>query len=278
MGLYSWDQLGDDYNFAQLAQNFQTIDYHDHSAGRGTQISAGGLAPGSVLSGNVAANQIGFQHLTLAAAQNLGVNISGNISQGYLSIPTSQTLTAPASYTLAATPDQISNIVITTGGLIFFAYQATWSASVATNGRAAIFLGSNQVQIASNSQAAPVVQEASSPNATNLRPLVSSQTGLVSDTSTGAAYTGNVATGQVLGDLVGAGVTIIFAPAGTYNISVQFKAASGNVTVVNRQMWVLDEELQLMAHTSPNILLEIWDLADDDFDYTVMASNLGADR
>ena len=31
---------------------------------------------------------------------------------------------------------------------------------------------------------------------------------------------------------------MVFAAAGTYDISVQFKASSGSVTVKNRKLWV----------------------------------------
>lgn len=46
LGLRLWDQLLDDYNNQQLADNFAKIDVHDHSPGRGVQISAAGLAAG----------------------------------------------------------------------------------------------------------------------------------------------------------------------------------------------------------------------------------------
>lgn len=107
--------------------------------------------------------------------------------------------------------------------------------------------------------AAPVVQECkpgntSSPMGGTDRPLVSFRGGLSSPLfSVGTAYTGDVATGQVLGaladsakpagdqfgDAAGAGGTcLIFAAAGVYTVSVQFKPASGSVTAKNRKLWV----------------------------------------
>lgn len=53
MGLTKWDDLNDYFSHLQLAANFQTIDDHDHSSGRGKQIPAGGLAPLSVASSNL---------------------------------------------------------------------------------------------------------------------------------------------------------------------------------------------------------------------------------
>ena len=241
MGLYTWDQLGDSYNYAQLAQNFQTLDFHDHSAGRGTQIPAGGLAPGAVLSSNIAANQIGFQHFAQTAIQNLGLNQPGSNGQGYLSIPTSQSVTS-TTYTTLTTPDLIS-VTIGTGGLIYVAYMATWSSSVANAGNAAIFLGANQVQgIASGTATAPAVQAATSAAAGISAPLATGTAGLYGGAQT-ANYTGNVTTGQIvssnLASTVGAsGFTTIFAAPGTYNVSIQFKSSSGSVTALNRQLWV----------------------------------------
>lgn len=240
MGLYSWDQLGDNYNYAQLAQNMQTMDYHDHSAGRGVQIPAGGLAPGAVLSSNIAANQVGAQHLSQSIAQNLGMNISGAVGQGYVSIPTSQSTTS-TTYTYLATPDSVSNVVISTGGLIFVAYQAMWNSSVATasNVSAAVFLNTNQLQaIQSTTTTTPTVQAATNGAASTVaEPLASTFAGLIAGAQT-SAYTGNVTTGQVLGTNATGGIITIFAAAGTYTVGVEFKAASGSVTVSNRQLWV----------------------------------------
>ena len=48
MGLNDWNSLPDPYNYKQLDENWQIIDFHDHTPGRGVQIPMGGLAPGSV--------------------------------------------------------------------------------------------------------------------------------------------------------------------------------------------------------------------------------------
>lgn len=48
MGLRVWDQLGDQYDHAQLADNLVKIDYHDHTPGRGVRIPTDGIADGAV--------------------------------------------------------------------------------------------------------------------------------------------------------------------------------------------------------------------------------------
>src|SRR5689334_701297 len=68
-------------------------------------------------------------------------------SRGATNIATSQS-TSSTTYTTLGTPDQVQNIVMPTNGLIRVRYQATWQESVAGAARAAIFIGSNQAQIA----------------------------------------------------------------------------------------------------------------------------------
>lgn len=58
MGLVTWDLLEDFFNHAQLKANFDTIDGHNHTTGRGVQIPAGGLAPNSVTTSTLAPGAI----------------------------------------------------------------------------------------------------------------------------------------------------------------------------------------------------------------------------
>lgn len=48
MGLWMWDQSGDPYNHEQLASNFARLDTHDHTNGRGVQLTTQSIAPGSI--------------------------------------------------------------------------------------------------------------------------------------------------------------------------------------------------------------------------------------
>lgn len=56
MGLVKWDQISDSFSHQQLASNFDAIDAHDHTPGKGKPIPAGGLAPLSVTSSNLQDN------------------------------------------------------------------------------------------------------------------------------------------------------------------------------------------------------------------------------
>lgn len=143
------------------------------------------------------------------------------------------------SYGKLGTADEVANVVLPTNGLILVGYQAMIKASAAA-GKAAIFVGTNQLKIANTgANAAPEVQNAATAEFGKWWPLSSSSKGLV--TTKGTEYTGDVTTGQILGTGGSEGATgfcTIFAAAGTYAVSVQFSSSSGNVKVKNRKLWV----------------------------------------
>jgi hypothetical protein len=146
------------------------------------------------------------------------------------------------AYATLTTADEIQGVVLPENGLIVIGYQATWKSSVGNGGRAAIFIGPNQLKRASGESADPAAQLAVGAAAGVFTPLFSHGGGL-QNTGVSTAYNGDVATGQVLGGLLSGGTVMagpcfVFAAAGTYNISVQFKAESGSVTAKNRKLWV----------------------------------------
>lgn len=183
-------------------------------------------------------------NVTAPLAQSAGVNQVGQTVKGAVNIAASQS-TSSTTYTTLATPDQVTGIVLPSNGLIAIWYQATWQESVSTAARAAFFISSNQLKAnTTGNPTAPTVQETSigGTSATNT-PLYSFGAGLASGTG-GAAYTGDVTTGQIVGaysNVTGvepAGPCYVFAAPGTYTISVNFKASSGSVTASNRKLWV----------------------------------------
>lgn len=48
MSLVKWDNIADYFSHAQLAANFEAIDGHDHTSGKGTPIGVGGIGSGAV--------------------------------------------------------------------------------------------------------------------------------------------------------------------------------------------------------------------------------------
>lgn len=188
--------------------------------------------------------------------------VSGKLS-GAVNIAASESRTNTA-YGTMPTPDQVAGIVLPANGLIRVWYRATWQESVAGAARAAIFVGANQLSINAVPEAAAT--GASSTTATP-QALSTFPGGLVArNPQGGPSYPGDAATGQVIavfGGVGGAagtptveyngvveplastsawpafgGSSDIEAAAGTYTISVQFKASSGSVTVSNRKLLV----------------------------------------
>jgi hypothetical protein len=146
-----------------------------------------------------------------------------------VSIATEQTRES-TSYGTLTTPDEIKEVVLPENGLIAIGYMAKWQSSVSANGNAAIFIGANQVK---NTTIA-VVQEVNT-SGTELQVLATSSFGLA-QTGGSTAFT---TTGQILSPgAANGGFCYVFAAAGTYNVSIQFKAPSGKVTAKERKLWV----------------------------------------
>lgn len=203
--------------------------------------------------------------LTTATLQTLGMNTGAQVGRGKSIIATSESRTNVAYGTLT-TPDQVAGIVLPTDGLIHIMYKATWQESVNSAGRAAIFIGATQLKVPAVGGAgasASALQESFINNGSAAidSVLSSSPMGLVCLVgANGQAYGGDVTTGQATGTVLavnGALRTIVgsdqialvtsyftgnvcsvFAAAGTYTISVQYKSTSGSVTAKDRKLWV----------------------------------------
>lgn len=201
--------------------------------------------------------EIANANIATAAAIDLS-KINGGLSFfKAVNIATEQSRTNTAYGTLT-TPDQITDVVVPTDGLIVVGYQALWKESVDAAAKAAIFIGSNQLKIAypqtNQTQAAHLEWAA----ADKYGLLTTSPSGLVGVHGISlSAYPAPETTGQLLGAsgdpaviiayseigtartsvTVGSGRAEIFAAASTYTISVQFKASSGSVTAKERKMW-----------------------------------------
>jgi hypothetical protein len=128
-----------------------------------------------------------------------------------------------------ATPDEVASVVLPANGLIVVGYRAKWESSVASAGRAAIFLSA--VQLKSSTEA--VAQEAQT-SETVVKTLTTLPIGLTSAAGTAAFPT----TGAPIANDATGGLTYIYAAAGTYSVSIQFKATSGKVAVKERVLQV----------------------------------------
>lgn len=193
-----------------------------------------------------AINDLDEANLASALAAVLGVSQSGLVRRGKSIIATAESRSNTA-YDVLATPDRVSGLVLPTDGLILMAYHATWENSNANAGRAAIFLGGTQTKMHSTNGSVEIA-ETSGPTATARKSVLYS-TGSGLDSASGALnYDGPVTTGEIIGSgqaFAGtgpsgmSGFTAIFAAAGTYDLSIRFKATAGSVTVSNRKLWAM---------------------------------------
>src|SRR5687767_5517034 len=53
MGLRSWNTVQDLYDHAQLADNWNKVDQHDHSTGKGVQIPTAGIADNAITAAKI---------------------------------------------------------------------------------------------------------------------------------------------------------------------------------------------------------------------------------
>jgi hypothetical protein len=191
------------------------------------------------LDASTVAEKLGLSQTAAAAG-------GAKVRRGKSIIPGAENINS-AAYTFAPTPDRVQGIVLPTDGLIVVAFKALWNhAAYGTQGRAAIFIGANQLKVAASPGfgGAPVVQEAEITD--NADPgewqgLVTASVGLRGE-SGNQSLTSDVTTGQVVA--IGGpfashgGVTHIFAAAGTYDVGIKFKNAAGSLNVTERKLWV----------------------------------------
>jgi hypothetical protein len=241
MGLTSWDTVEDNYDYQQLANNWQIVDFHDHSPGRGVPIPPGGIGSGAVLSQNIAAGVVGLQHLNSALVGDLGLGGGG---RGYVSASAAAQVTSSSLTVL----DQVDNLSIQSNTLLSVDYQALWmSTASTTTGTAQIMLSSNGgtswygVPLATASGAPAAGSAQATTVATYYSPLSTSRDGLVTLASTTANST-EANTGQLVGfagATGGGSARIFFNTAGTYSVGIGFSSsATAGIYVSNRHLWV----------------------------------------
>jgi hypothetical protein len=160
------------------------------------------------------------------------------VGGGVSSIDASGSRTNVAYGALSNGPDQVTGLVLPTDGQLEIWVRALFQSSVAAAGKAALFIGANQLKIEASNATAPAVQEVQTGSLVNTDGLLHTYgQGLGSNNNTGGNQT-LVTTGQVIGGSAGGGPVIVEAAAGTYTVSLQFLATSGSVTAQKRRLWV----------------------------------------
>jgi hypothetical protein len=145
-------------------------------------------------------------------------------------IATEESRTNTAFGTLT-TADEIKSVVLPENGLICVSYRAFVKSSVASAGTIALFVGSNQCKNAIGGESTSKSTSGTETSLFIFKPAENEAGEPWLRTS--GAFT-DATTGQIASDAF----VPIFAAAGTYNISVQYKASSGSVTAKARKLWV----------------------------------------
>lgn len=181
-------------------------------------------------------------------ASPLGINTDGVIRRGKSIIATEESRSNTA-YGLLTTPDRVQNVALPTDGFICIVYRAEWKDSSASGAcGAAIFLGSNQLKMRYGSAFTPTIQVQEAQHAVPSNFFTWLSTSAIGLTSYSAPVSLNAPADPGTGLLIGqqnsgltgqGGCMFVEAAAGTYDVSVQFRAgAAGSVTVKNRKLWV----------------------------------------
>lgn len=208
----------------------------------------------------------GITAAQLATAVQAAAGLNGaSTRRGKCIIATEESRTNTAYGTLT-TPDTVASVVMPTDGLLLVSYDALWKCSVAGAGRAALFIGANQMSARRNANGDQGAQAARIVTENVYSALSSGAIGLLSGSTTagmsappttgralGFAYSGSDGlTYEINGVPLDAsssnaaewnlgftgGVCLVEAAAGSYDISVQFKSSSGSVTAKERRLRV----------------------------------------
>ena len=125
MGLVKWDSINDYFSHEQLAANFQSLDEHNHTAGKGKQIPAGGLAENSVEPKNLSSSvytqigeNLGNESILTANLKNAAVTSRKfKPTSGLLQLSETKTLTESLvdmpGLKLEITPEVASILLVT---------------------------------------------------------------------------------------------------------------------------------------------------------------------
>jgi len=135
---------------------------------------------------------------------------------------------ANAAFSTLTTPDQVTGVVLPAGGLIGVHFHAQVKVSSEGAGFMAIFLGENQLKEFSGESNAGGLNAATSFRYANFTPqgTPASQGELGPPVDTGQAVSSS------------GGPVLIKAAAGTYTVSVRFRASTGSITAKNRELRV----------------------------------------
>jgi hypothetical protein len=143
-------------------------------------------------------------------------------------------LRTSSTFGTLTTKDEVENVVLNEGAVLLVNYRALWKASVSGDALAAIFLNSNQLKVNG------LTSTSTAPTGTAFNRLGTVPWGLrTMANSTAFSTTGEAMILEPSAGVFAGGFAVIFAAAGTYNVSIRFNSGSGTVTAKERLLQVL---------------------------------------
>jgi hypothetical protein len=199
-----------------------------------------------------------------ALAEEAEARVAFAGAQGGRSVISASQSRTNTAYGKLGTPDQVSGLLLPTDGFIFVLFEALWQQSVSGAARAALFIGSNQLQIRDGSSSHSGITAARLGTTTGADRQLATDPGIGLASGQSTAMAPGATTPVVAGGgydssgvlfEVGAGPTsltdasvthggilAVWVDAGTYDVSVQFKASTGSVTASNRRLFAWTRE------------------------------------
>jgi hypothetical protein len=205
-------------------------------------------ANGEIDSTNLASGGVKADRLEAAVLEALGLNTEAAKRRGHANNAAEQTRESTVFGTLA-TPDEVT-VTLPENGLILVWYKALWRVASPGEAIAALFLNGTQVKIGAPANAFTPV-EVTLAGESEFGHLATGGWNLFSEANISTPAT-DLTTGQVVGlapSSAGStthqgpagGPIAIYAAAGIYKVSVQFRGSSGPGVIVaakNRHLWV----------------------------------------
>lgn len=132
---------------------------------------------------------------------------------------TTEQSTSSTTFTTLSTADEVTGVVVPTNGIMVIRYVAQVKNSVANAGEMAPFIGATQI---------PSVGAIGFSSANTFFRVRTTGSGMASEASTPTVTTGKIVAGMEIGELA----------AGTYSVSVRYRASSGTFSAKERILWV----------------------------------------
>lgn len=111
MGLTEWDGISDTFSYSQIKTNWDKVDSHDHTSGKGVQIPTAGIANSAVTSAKIASNAVTSTQIAANAVGTTQVANNAITSAKIASGAVGASQIASQSVTVSAVSSEVGRIL-----------------------------------------------------------------------------------------------------------------------------------------------------------------------